>query len=318
MSKIVILDIATVTKGDLNFNSISNLGTTSIYDLTSPSEVIERSRDAEIVISNKIAFTRKIISQLPKLRLIAIFATGYDSIDIEACREHNISVVNVADYSSYSVVQTILAHLLNITQKIHEHNEFVQNGNWAKSEIFSCWHGKLHELAGQTFGIIGYGNIGKKLAAVAQALAMNVIIHTAHPEKYVQTDLKFVSLDEILSNSDILSLNLPATKESKNMIDKHALTKMKKSAILINCSRGQLINEIDLANSLNNDEIAYACLDVLSKEPPHNDNPLLNCKNCQITPHIAWATIEARARIIEETALNIEAFLNGGKRNVIV
>ncbi|MBT4921459.1 MAG: D-2-hydroxyacid dehydrogenase [Rickettsiales bacterium] len=317
MSKIVILDIATVTKGDLAFDAISNLAPTSTYEITKPEEVIERVKDSEIIITNKVAFPKDVIEQLPNLKLIAIFATGYDSIDIEACRKHNISVVNVADYSSYSVVQTIFAHLLNLTQKINQHDEFVHNGDWAKSEIFSCWQGKLHELAGQTFGIIGFGNIGRKLAILAEALAMKVIIHTAHPEKYTDYDFNFVQMDELLSNSDIISLNLPATTDNEGFINKSSLAKMKKSAILINCSRGKLINEVDLADSLNNEQIAYACLDVLATEPPKADNPLLSAKNCQITPHIAWATIEARARIIKETALNIEAFLNGEKRNNI-
>jgi glycerate dehydrogenase len=250
--------------------------------------------------------------------MISIFATGYDKIDINACKAHNVAVANVADYSSYSVVQTILAHLLNITQKLTTHTNFVNNGNWSKSEIFSCWQGKIHELAGKTIGIIGFGNIGRKLADVAKALGMNVIINTANPQKYNDYSYNFVGFDQILKGSDVISLNLPASKENNNLINSFALSKMKNSAILINCSRGTLINEIDLALALQNEEIAYACLDVLSEEPPTKDNPLINCKNCQITPHIAWATVEARTKIIEETALNIKAFLANEQRNRIV
>lgn len=318
MTKIVILDHASVTKGDLSFDPISNIAPTTLYDMTTEDKIIERTINSEILITNKVPFNRNVIEKLPNLKMIALFATGYDKVDIEACKNRQIAVANVADYSSYSVVQTILAHLLNITQKITIHNEFVAKGEWCKSEIFSCWQGKIHELYGKTFGIIGFGNIGRKLADVVKALGMNVIVNTANPQKYIDYDYPFVSLNEIYKQSDIISLNLPASKENNNMIDTTALAQIKNSAILINCSRGSLINEADLANALQNNEIAYACLDVLTEEPPSKNNPLINCKNCFISPHIAWATIEARKRIIDETALNIKAFLKNERRNRIV
>ncbi|MDC0857126.1 NAD(P)-dependent oxidoreductase [Rickettsiales bacterium] len=318
MTKIVILDQATITKGDLKFDAINNIAHTTCYDMTNQDQIIDRCMNAQILITNKVAFDHNIIKELPQLKMISIFATGYDKIDIDECKANNIAVANVPDYSSYSVVQTILAHLLNITQKLPTHSNFVNNGNWSKSEIFSCWQGKIHELAGKTIGIIGFGNIGRKLANVAKALGMNVIINTANPNKYHDYSYNFVGFDQILKESDVISLNLPASKENNNIINSFALSKMKNSAILINCSRGTLINELDLAHALQEDEIAYACLDVLSEEPPQKSNPLINCKNCQITPHIAWATVEARTRIIEETALNIKAFLANEQRNRIV
>ncbi|MBL6784896.1 MAG: D-2-hydroxyacid dehydrogenase [Rickettsiales bacterium] len=318
MNKIVILDKATVTKGDLTFDEIEKIAPTNIFSTTEQNQIIERTIDAEIIVTNKVGFDKNLINQLPKLKMISLFATGYDVIDIKTCKDNNIAVANVADYSSYSVVQTITAHILNLTQKIHHHNEFVKQGNWSKSEIFSCWQGKLHELSGQKFGIIGFGNIGRKLAEVMKAFGLEVIINTKNPDKYLNYDFKFVDFDELISTSDIISLNLPASQDTKNLINKNVINKMKKSAILVNCSRGKLINETELAECLLNEDIAFACLDVLEQEPPRTDNPLIKLKNCQISPHIAWATIEARKKIISETALNIKAFINGNSRNRIV
>jgi glycerate dehydrogenase len=318
MPKIVILDAKTVTQGDLDFAPITSLADTKIYDFTEADEIIEKAYDYEIIATNKVALPRSIITKLPKLKLIALFATGYDSIDINACLDHGVTVANVPDYSSYSVVQTIFAHLLNITQKVSAHDQFVRSGKWLKSDMFSCWLGKLTELSGLTFGIIGFGNIGRKSANVAASLGMKVIVNTAHPEKYSDALYKFVSKEALLANADIISLNIPANSETAQLINKTTLSLMKAGTILINCSRGKLINEQDLADSLNSGHLAYACLDVLALEPPTPDNPLLSAKNCQITPHIGWATLEARHRIITETASNIAAYLQDRKRNVVL
>ena len=317
MAEIVILDAKTVSNGDVSFDPITKLAKSEIYDFTQNEEIIKKSLNSKIIITNKVPLNAETLAKLPKLELITVLATGYDKIDVAACKELNIKLANVADYSTYSVVQTVFAHLFNITQKIAIHDQFVHDGKWCNSKNFSGFQGKLTELYGKKFGIIGFGNIGRKVAEMAELLGMELLINTQNPQKYHNYPYNFVKLDELLKESDVISLHLPANITNNNMINNQTLKLMKNSVILINTARGTLIKEDDLANALNNDEISYALLDVFAKEPADLNNPLLKAKNCQITPHIAWASYEARKRIIDEVALNIKAFYANIDRNRI-
>lgn len=316
--KIVVLDGYTLNPGDLSWEGIKRYGETEIYDYTPFDQTVERAWGAEIVLTNKTPLREKEISQLPDLKYIGVLATGYNVVDIEAARKRNIVVTNVPAYGTKSVAQMTFALLLELTQHVQRHSDAVFNGEWTRSRDFCFWKYPLVELDGKTMGIIGFGRIGQAVADIAAAFGMNVLGYSRHKsDQSHRKNFRWAEFDELLAESDVVSLHCPLTPETEGIINAETLKKMKKSAFLINTSRGPLIAEEDLAYALNNDHIAGAGLDVLAVEPPGEDNPLFRAKNCIITPHIAWASKEARARLMQIAADNLGAFLRGEPVNVI-
>ncbi len=314
---IVVLDGYTLNPGDLSWRELEALGEVTIYDRTSKDEILERSINAEILITNKTPLDRELIHNLPKLKYIGVLATGFNVVDIKAASEKGIVVTNVPAYSTKSVAQMVFALILELALNAGLHSEAVKNREWSRSPDFSFWKTPLIELDGLTLGIIGYGQIGREVAKLGNAFGMKILVNVRNeitdPESYVAK----VSFDDILSLSDIVTLHIPLTNESKNMITKIQLAKMKNSAFIINTSRGPIVNEDDLAEALNSGKIAGAGLDVLSDEPPSENNPLLKAKNCVITPHIAWATQAARKRLMSVAVNNIKAFIEGQPQNIV-
>lgn len=308
---ICVLDGYTLNPGDLDWGSLSKLGNLKVYDRTMPSEIIERAIESEIVLTNKVIIDDNTMAQLPKLRYIGVLATGYNVVDIEAARKRGIIVTNIPAYSTNSVAQMVFAHILNIVQQVDTYAKEAQEGKWTNCPDFCYYNHTLMELAGKTIGIVGLGNTGMATARIAAAFGMKVVALTSKTADRLPEGITPVSLDELLQESDIVSLHCPLTDSTRELINKTTLAKMKKSAILINTGRGPLVNEADLAAALNNGDIQAFGADVLSKEPPTADNPLLSAKNCFITPHIAWATIDARRRLMEIAAENISQFIQG-------
>lgn len=308
---ICVLDGYTLNPGDLDWGSLSKLGNLKVYDRTMPSEIIERAIESEIVLTNKVIIDDNTMAQLPKLRYIGVLATGYNVVDIEAARKRGIIVTNIPAYSTNSVAQMVFAHILNIVQQVDTYAKEVQEGKWSNCPDFCYYNHTLMELAGKTIGIVGLGNTGMATARIASAFGMKVVALTSKTADRLPEGITPVCLDELLHESDIVSLHCPLTDSTRELINKTTLAKMKKSAILINTGRGPLVNEADLAAALNNGDIQAFGADVLSKEPPTADNPLLSAKNCFITPHIAWATIDARRRLMEIAAENISQFIQG-------
>jgi glycerate dehydrogenase len=306
--KIVVTDGYTLNGGDLSWDQISSFGDIIIYDRTPMELLIERCKDADIVLTNKVPFTKDSLKQLNHLKLICVLATGYNVIDITAAKELDIEVCNVPAYGTASVAQHVFALLLELTNHVGLNAVSVTQGKWERSSDWCYTEAPISELYGKTFGIVGYGNIGRQTAGIAKAFGMNIIYYS---RKESSTDLGEPSgLEELFSNSDVISLHCSLRADNHQFVNLQLLKRMKSSAILINAARGQLINENDLAEVLNQNRIAGAALDVLSEEPPKSGNPLLKAKNCLITPHNAWISKEARGRIINITAANIEAFLN--------
>lgn len=308
---ICVLDGYTLNPGDLDWGSLSKLGNLKVYDRTMPSEIIERAIESEIVLTNKVIIDDNTMAQLPKLRYIGVLATGYNVVDIEAARKRGIIVTNIPAYSTNSVAQMVFAHILNIVQQVDTYAKEAQEGKWTNCPDFCYYNHTLMELAGKTIGIVGLGNTGMATARIASAFGMKVVALTSKTADRLPEGITPVCLDELLHESDIISLHCPLTDSTRELINKTTLAKMKKSAILINTGRGPLVNEADLATALNNGDIQAFGADVLSKEPPTADNPLLSAKNCFITPHIAWATIDARRRLMEIAAENISQFIQG-------
>ncbi len=315
--KIVVLDGGTLNPGDLNWNELKNIGDCEVYDTTPPDKVVERSKDAEILIINKIVMSEEVVSQLPNLKYIGVIATGYNVVDIEATSKRGITVTNVPTYGTQSVAQLVFALLLELCHRVGHHSSTVHDGKWCKSKDFCYWDFPLVELADLTMGIVGFGRIGRATGNLSEAFGMNVIAYDVFVDQMKDVKVKFVELEELFKQSDVISLHCPLTAENEGMINSERLGKMKKTALLINTSRGPLVNEKDLASALNTGQIAGAGLDVLSSEPPKIDNPLLNTKNCFITPHIAWATRSARKRLMGVSVENVKAFLGGEPTNVI-
>jgi len=315
--KIVILDGYTINPGDLDWKGLEAIGELSVYDMTPVEEVAERCREAHFVLTNKTKVNGEAIRQLPELKYIGELATGYDNIDIKEAALRNIPVCNVPGYSTMSVAQLTWALILEMVCKVSQRSAVVHEGAWIKSKDFCFGHVGLFELQGKKLGLIGLGQIGGAVAKIAQAFGMEVIANVRNPAKHDIPGIRIVNREECFAEADIVSLHSPLTESTKQMVNTGLLSTMKKSAILINTARGALINEKDLADALNNDMIAGAALDVLSAEPPVKDNPLFQAKNCIITPHIAWATLEARQRLLQESVENIKAFLNGSPRNVV-
>lgn len=316
--KIVVLDGYTLNPGDLSWDELKKFGDVVIYDRTPADKVEERAADAEIIFTNKTPVGEEVISQLSSLKFIGVLATGYNIVNTDAAKARGIIVANVPAYGTASVVQLTFALLLELCHHVQRHSDTVRQGNWAESPDWCYWNYPLIELSGKTMGIIGFGRIGQQVADVAAAFGMNVIANSRTKTDQTQRkNFKWADLPQLLSNSDVVSIHCPLFPETKGLINKANLQLMKKSAFLLNTSRGPIIVDEDLADALNNDVIAGAGIDVLSAEPPSKTNPLFRAKNCIITPHIAWATKEARARLMQTTVSNLSAFLKGEPVNVV-
>ncbi len=314
---IVVLDGFTLNPGDLSWAELEELGSCVIFDRTPPELILERARDAEIVLTNKTPLARETILALPKLKYIGVLATGYNVVDVAAARERGITVTNVPDYSTPSVAQLTFALLLELTHHVGHHAQTVRDGKWVRSADFCYWDFPLVELHGLKLGIIGFGKIGRAVAKIADAFGMHVIVHARKkPADFPQHHV-FAELESLLEWGDVVSLHCPLTPETKHLINAERLGLMKPSAFLLNTGRGPLIDEQALADALNNGTIAGAGLDVLSVEPPRADNPLLAAKNCIVTPHIAWASRSSRERLMEIAVENLRAVASGKPRNVV-
>lgn len=316
--KIVVLDGYTLNPGDLSWNALNQLGNVVVHDRTPLAAIANRCAGATAVLTNKTPLTEPILNQLPHLKYVGVLATGYNIVDTETCKKRGIVVSNVPGYGTAAVAQFVFALLLELCLHVQKHSDAVMDGKWCRSADFCFWDYPLIELAGKTLGIIGPGSIGKKVAHIAAAFDMNVIVtgrqQPAHPHS---ENFKWVTLDELLQQADVVSIHCPLTPETQGLINTSNLKRMKPSAFLINTSRGPIINDADLAHALNNNVIAGAGIDVLSTEPPLANNPLFKAKNCIITPHIAWAAKEARSRLMNTVVSNLQAYINGSPVNVV-
>jgi glycerate dehydrogenase len=316
--KIVVLDGYTLNPGDLSWEGLEKLGELTVYDRTPADKVLERSADAEIIFTNKTPLGGEVLSQLPNLKFIGVLATGYNIIDTDTAKKNGVIVTNVPGYSTASVVQLTFALLLELTLHVQRHSDSVMDGKWARSADFCFWDFPLIELADKTIGIIGFGSIGEKVADVATAFGMNVIGSKRHPtDQSHRKNFKWADIPELLAESDVVSIHTPLSPETKGLMNKDMIGLMKPTAFLLNTSRGPLVVDQDLADALNSGQIAGAGIDVLSTEPPSADNPLFSAKNCLITPHIAWATKEARTRLMAITVDNLSQFISGSPVNVV-
>lgn len=314
---IVILDGHALNPGDLSWDGFEAIDEVVVYDRTPDELIVSRVGDARIVITNKTFITKELIDRLPKLQYVGILATGYNVVDIAAASARGIVVTNIPAYSTPSVAQSVFAHLLNLAQHTCEHAESVRRGDWCKADDFCYWNFPLVELEGLTLGIIGYGQIGQKTAAIGRAFGMKILAYNRSSKNVDPSEATMVDLDRLLAESDVVSLHCPLTDENGGMIGVSALKKMKRTAFFINTGRGPLVDEAALANALNSGQIAGAGLDVLCSEPPSPDCPLLTAQNCYITPHLAWASEAARQRLITIAVANIQAFLDGTPQNMV-
>jgi glycerate dehydrogenase len=316
--KIAILDGYCLNPGDLSWSALEKLGEVSVYDRTPEAEVTARSAGASVVLLNKTPMSAASMAALPDLKFIGVLATGYNIVDVAAARERGITVTNIPTYGTASVAQFAFALLLELCHHVGRHAEAVRGGAWSRNPDWSFWLNPLVELSGKTMGIAGFGRIGRQTGRIAHAMGMRVIAHDADTRDAPAWDgFRWASLDELAAESDVISLHCPLFLETKGMINAARLRRMKRTAFLINTSRGPLVIDQDLADALNGGVIAGAGLDVLSVEPPVETNPLLGAKNCLVTPHIAWATREARARLLDIAVSNVEAFLAGKPVNVV-
>ena len=309
--KIVVLDGYGLNPGDLSWDAVSQLGELTVYDRTSSEEVIERSAGAEAILTNKTVITAEIMEALPDLKYIGVLATGYNVVNVGAAREKGIVVTNIPAYSTPSVAQMVFAHILNIAQQVQHHSEEVRKGRWTNNADFCFWDTPLIELREKKIGLVGLGHTGFNTARIAIGFGMQVTAYTSKSSLQLPPEIKKRTLDELFSECDIVSLHCPLTDETKELVNAERLRLMKPTAILINTGRGPLVNEQDLADALNAGKLYAAGLDVLSSEPPKADNPLLTARNCYMTPHIAWASLEARTRLMDILVENIKAFQAG-------
>ena len=316
--KIVVLDGYTVNPGDNPWDGLSRLGELMVYDRTSSDDIVERVADADIILTNKTPLRAETLAQLPRLRFIAELATGYDNVDIVAAGKRGIPVANVPEYGTDSVAQHTMALVLELCNRVGEHAAAVQEGEWSESPYFSFWKAPLLELAGKRLGIIGFGHIGQRVGAIAHSFGMEILAFNPHRKRLsTPFPVTWLELQSIFAEADLVSLHCPLTTDNTGFVNEGLLKTMKQSAFLINTARGKLVNEADLARALDNGVIAGAALDVVSREPIAPDNPLLRARNCLITPHIAWASIDARRRLTATTVRNIEAFLQGKPLNIV-
>jgi glycerate dehydrogenase len=316
--KIVVLDGYCLNPGDLSWDALRSLGEVEVYDRTPAGQVAERAKGAVIALTNKTPLKAETLAQLPELKYIGVLATGYNVVDVEAARQLGITVTNIPTYGTASVAQFVFALLLELCHNVRQHADAVRAGEWSRNADWSFWKSPLMELAGKTMGVIGFGRIGRSVGRIADAMGMKVIANDTYqgnPPDYA--GFRWASVDELLRESDVVSLHSPLFPETQGMINARTLGLMKRSAFLINTSRGPLVVDQDLADALNAGRLAGAAVDVLSVEPPAESNPLLSAKNCLVTPHIAWATREARSRLMELAISNISGYLSGNSQNVI-
>jgi glycerate dehydrogenase len=316
--KTVVLDGYTLNPGDLRWDALEKIGPTRVYDRTPTELIVERASGAEAVLVNKVPLDAATLRALPQLRYIGLLATGYDKIDVGTAKELGIAVTNVPTYGTDSVAQLTIALLLELCHRVGLHSEVVKSGTWSRCQDFSFWLSPLVELSGKTLGVIGFGRIGRRVAEIAHALGMKILAFNqddVHPPAY--PDFEWTSLDELVQAADVITLHCPLTPETQGMINSKRIAAMKPSAFVLNTSRGGLIVDQDLADALNQDRLAGAGLDVLSIEPPPPHQPLLDAKNCIVTPHLAWATREARVRLMNAVAENLAAFVEGRSQNVV-
>ena len=315
---IVVLDGYTLNPGDISWEGIEKLGDITIYDRTPVDKVIERSAGAEVIFTNKTPVSEEAINELTSLKFIGVLATGYNIVNTEAAKAKGVIVSNVPGYGTNSVVQMTIALLLELCLRVQRHSDAVMEGKWARSSDWCFWDYPLVELSGKTMGIIGFGRIGRQVGDVATAFGMNIVGNSRHwTDQSQRKNFRWAEVPELLAQSDVVSIHCPLFPETKGLINKESLMTMKKTAFLLNTSRGPIVVDEDLAEALNSEVIAGAGIDVLSVEPPSADNPLFKAKNCIITPHIAWATKEARIRLMNITVSNLSAFINGNPVNVV-
>ena len=315
--KIVILDGYSADPGDLSWEELEQMGELTVYDRTSPSETVQRAAEADVVLTNKVVLDREKIAQLPRLKYIGVLATGYNVVDIEAAHERGIIVTNVPAYSTESVAQMVFAHLLTVTNRTEHYAIQNRSGRWAASPDFCYWDFPLMELAGKTFGIVGLGNIGRRVAEIALAFGMKVKAVTSKSQEQLPAGIEKADLQTLLSSADVLSLHCPLTANTRHLINADTLRLMKPTAILINTGRGPLIDDQAVANALQEGLLGAFCADVLTTEPPSSNNPLLSQPNAFITPHIAWASTEARTRLLQIAIANVRAFASGKPQNTV-
>lgn len=315
--KIVVLDGQGVNPGDISWNRIEELGELTVYPRTAPEEVLQHVGDAEIALTNKTVFDANIIAQLKNTKYIGVLATGYNVVDTKAAREYGIVVTNIPAYSTDSVAQMVFAHLLNVSNHVDHYAEETRNGVWSRCPDFCYWNKPLFELAGKTLGIVGLGNIGMKVAQIAQAFGMNVLAYTSKTPDQLPEGIRKTTLDGLFGASDVVSLHCPLTDTTRELMNSASIEKMRDGAILVNTGRGPLVNEVDVADALASGKLGAYCADVLSCEPPSPSNPLVGAPHAFITPHVAWATIEARLRLMDIAVNNIKSFLEGSPTNVV-
>lgn len=315
--KIVILDGYSAQPGDLSWLGLEDLGTLTVYNRTAPELTVERAKDAEIVLTNKVIINKEVIAQLPLLKYVGVLATGYNVVDIEAARERGIIVTNVPAYSTESVAQMVFAHLLTVTNRTEHYALQNRNGRWSSNPDFCYWDTELTELAGKTFGIVGLGHIGMRVAQIALAFGMKVIALTSKQAESLPVGIAKVDLGTLFSSSDVLSLHCPLTENTRQFINADTIRQMKSTAVIINTGRGPLVDDQAVADALSSGRLFAFCADVLTTEPPSITNPLLKQSNAFITPHIAWATKEARSRLLHVAVENVRCFLEGKPQNVV-
>lgn len=321
--RIVILDGSAANPGDISWDAFSKIGETVAYDFTKQDDVVARTKGFECAITNKRIFDRKVISELPDLKYIGVLATGYNVVDLDACKERGIAVTNVPEYSTFATAQMTIAHMLELADKVGIHDQAVRDGEWIRSEQFCFFKKPIIELWNKNLHIVGLGKIGKRVAAIAGSLGMNVsaTVHRQTGESIIDchgTPVKVLPLEEGLRNADFISFHCPLTDETAGLISEETLKIIKPSAFIINCARGPLVDESAVARALKDGRLAGFAADVISVEPMKEDNPLYGCPNVILTPHIAWAPVETRIRLIDEAAMNLEAFIKGEERNRIV
>lgn len=303
--------------GDLSWKPFEELAEVVVYERSKPEEVVERAADADMVFTNKVVFDEDVLAQLPKLKYIGILATGTNVVDMEAASRHNVVVTNIPAYSTDSVAQHVFALILNIVNRVDEYANGIRGGRWAKNPDFCYWDSQIHELSALTLGIVGFGNIGSKVAAIARAFGMRVLVETSKQQAQLPQGIEKASREQLLHESDIISLHCPLTPDTKELICRESINQMKPGMVVVNTGRGPLVNEADVAEALCDGRLGAYAADVMCQEPPQADNPLFACKNAYLTPHLAWGTIEARTRLMDIALNNVKAFLQGHPVNVV-
>lgn len=315
--KIVVMDGHAANPGDMSWDVFRQFGDVVVYERTRSDEVIERALGAEMVFTNKVVFDDSVMEQLPDLKYIGILATGTNVVDIPAAHRRGIIVTNIPAYSTDSVAQLVFAHILNVIQRTDVYANDIRNGRWSVNPDFCFWYDQIHELASLTIGIVGMGNIGRRVAQIALAFGMTVNVFSSKDSEYLPEGVVKKDLDELLAESDIISLHCPLTHDTERLIRRDTIKLMKPTAILVNTGRGPLVDEQDVADALQSGRLGAYAADVLSDEPPKADNPLFACKNAYITPHLAWGTVEARSRLLAIALENVRAYCNGKPKNVV-